>query len=532
MDQLKVVLEQKFWILAGLALLLPPIGWWAATDDLAKETDSRTKKIESAEKKIPDGSKFPNEKWIKGAEEIDREIVATVTQSWAHLFDHQKSEMTWPPIVQEYMDKSKVKYRGDGQTNPDFMDAREFFVQKYLEDWKRTVNIIKPFKVSTGEGLILLADDQGQDSPISRHFEVEQWRQTLVFAAKDMWDVQEDIWFLRSLMKAIARVNEGTTELGNSRIRKLTEATLRGGDPADLANRQKGAGASNQPGTSRPRAPSMGGGLGGFGAFAGAAAGVDASFKPPKGFDPDDIFGDDGSKANMTDTRGGKFKEGNAAPADARRYVNSTPKYDKRGFVLRLVMDEREIPTLLASLTESAFPVQILHVEHSVHVGNAGTDASRLMTEVTTNTNPDGTEQLTREQQARQRKIIDGVRMAFNMHYLADVTVAGTFTIYKEPQSGKKPSSGSGDAKPALANATPANGSTGPAKGSAAVGTASKAPAATSKAASSPTTAAARGAAATQATKAGSPAAANKTTAPSAASKTTLPASGSRPAAK
>ena len=37
MDQLKVLLEYKFWILAGVALLLPPIGWYAATDDLAAD---------------------------------------------------------------------------------------------------------------------------------------------------------------------------------------------------------------------------------------------------------------------------------------------------------------------------------------------------------------------------------------------------------------------------------------------------------------------------------------------------------------
>ena len=44
MDQLKLVLEHKFWILAGLAILLPPIGWWAATDNLAVSTDAAPEK--------------------------------------------------------------------------------------------------------------------------------------------------------------------------------------------------------------------------------------------------------------------------------------------------------------------------------------------------------------------------------------------------------------------------------------------------------------------------------------------------------
>lgn len=66
MDQLKLVLEYKFWILAGVAILLPPIGWWAATDHLATETASRSKKIAEYDKRISDLKDVPNEKWIQG----------------------------------------------------------------------------------------------------------------------------------------------------------------------------------------------------------------------------------------------------------------------------------------------------------------------------------------------------------------------------------------------------------------------------------------------------------------------------------
>ena len=249
MDQLKLVLEYKFWILAGLALLLPPIGWYAATDNLASETAGRVKKIDDTEKQVSDLKDPQNEKWIAGEKEIDRELNASVNQSQERLYEHQKPVMTMPALVQQALDKCKLTYRHEGTVSDDFLNARDFFVQSYSEDWKNAVKIVKPFSMTTGEGLVVLPDpQQQQEGGITRHWEVESWRQSLGFTAAQMWDVQEDVWFLRCLMQAIARVNEGTTELGNSRIKKISEATLRGGDLSDLKLRQAGN-TGSKPGT-------------------------------------------------------------------------------------------------------------------------------------------------------------------------------------------------------------------------------------------------------------------------------------------
>jgi len=425
MDQLKLALEHKFWILAGLAILLPPIGWWAATDNLATETAARNKKIADTEKRIPDPKDFPNEKWIQGEKQIERDLTTSVTDSQERLFEHQKSEMTLPPVVQGALNKCKVKYRGDGGALEDFLNAKEFFVQSYLEDWKNTVNLVKPFKARTGEGLVFLNDEPTEvGTPITRHLEVEQWRQSLGFTGPQMWDVQEDLWFLRSLMQAIARVNQGATEIGNSRIKRINEATLRGGDLTDLATRRAGTAGANPVGNQSGTGVQIS-----FGHNRGGGATSGPTYTAPKPFDPDDIFGDDGGKANTGATPGKKDKD--VVVVETKRWAETGAKWHKRGFVLRLVMDEREIPTLLTSLSESPFPVEILHVEHSVHSSNTA-DAFRSITDAGATTSPDGSETST-EQQALQQRILENLRMAFNMHYLADVIVAGTLTIYDEP---------------------------------------------------------------------------------------------------
>jgi len=250
MDQLKIALEHKFWILAGLAVLLPPIGWWAATGKLAKDTEERNRAIATAEKKIPEKpDTLPNDKWIKGGQQIAAELTGLVAQSEQQLYEHQVSAMTFPEVVKNALDKCHVKYRGPIGTTPDSIAARDFFAQSYEEDWQKTVEIVKPYRITTGEGLVLLPDAQDRDSVgLTKHSEVKQWRQTLFFTDVQFWDVQEDIWFLRSLLQAVARVNEGATEIGNARIKKLNEVILRGGSSSDLANRRAGKSTTSSPG--------------------------------------------------------------------------------------------------------------------------------------------------------------------------------------------------------------------------------------------------------------------------------------------
>jgi hypothetical protein len=495
MDQLKLVLEHKFWILAGLAILLPPIGWWAATGNLAQETDDRQKKIESSEKALAGVKDVPNDKWILGAKEIGKELSASVVESQQHLFEHQKGVMKFPPIVQNTLDKCHLKYRQDGSASTDlkvqkdFQAAKEFFVGLYDADWKDALTIVKPYKIRTGEGLVLLplvmTSSGNEVSLITRHSEVEFWRQTMGFTSAQMYDVEEDVWFLRTLLQAIAKVNEGATEIGNARIKRVTEATLRGGDLSDLAARRapkSGSGGTTSAASkvSGSMSVNLGRGSGGGG------GGAQSDWKAPKNFDPDDVFGSDGSKESGA---GEGRKKDSSASVELRRWADSSQKYNKRGFVLKLVMDEREIPTLLTAFSESPFPIEIKHVEHHAYANRSGAEFAQFSNAL--NETTDGAEQPSKEQQQQQHRILEGLRMAFNVNYLAEVTVAGTLTIYNEPAAVAASKSSApakaGTSQPATSGTQPKTGSgaakTGPAAKAPATSTVKAAPAAGSPAA-------------------------------------------------
>ena len=65
MDQLKAILEYKFWILAGLAILLPPIGWW--TRPIASPPRLKRAEDSMMQKRQWENTGRPDEKWIQGA---------------------------------------------------------------------------------------------------------------------------------------------------------------------------------------------------------------------------------------------------------------------------------------------------------------------------------------------------------------------------------------------------------------------------------------------------------------------------------
>jgi hypothetical protein len=153
-------------------------------------------------------------------------------------------------------------------------------------------------------------------------------------------------------------------------------------------------------------------------------------------FDADDVFGSDGS-SDTSGQGGGKKERGlSATPTELARYLDGRhSKYAKRGFVLSLVMDEREIPTLITELSASPFPVEILHVEHSrFEIKKAKSVFTSILQtfqdqQSTTPDDPKAADQ----QRKRQQKLKERLELAFNANYLATVIICGAFTVYNEP---------------------------------------------------------------------------------------------------
>lgn len=366
MDKLKKVLVYQFWILLGVVLLLPFIGWFMARSGMIAEAVAKTDAIEKSFKDLPGGADNPNDTWTKGVEDLNKKQEELVKQAHLGIWERQKGLMTWPKDI------------GD-PAKPAPRDL-EVYQQLYRAEIEKTRNILKPF-VDENTGLV--------DFPLER-MPAEDWG-SLPPTAQQMADAQEDLWLLAALFTAIADVNKDARAQYYAPIRELYDVYLRGGNGKPGGG---GAGAGAGAGTQTAggaagtaMAMDMGGKVGaGGGGGGGTGGGAD--------FDPSDEFGDDkdpagASAAPAAAAQGaGALANAPAAPVEkgatggvaARlRYVQQNDKWKTRGFYMKLAIDHRRLPDLLAALANQNWPIRVtrvhqidLHPEDLAAAGGSG----------------------------------------------------------------------------------------------------------------------------------------------------------------
>jgi hypothetical protein len=365
MDKLAPVIKHHFWILFVIALILPPVGWWMTTSELAAEIDSRRSTLDSAFSSIPSDPKPPNEDWKKAA---DGRILTRKEQNRLaldRLWKSQTDLMVWPPNVAQYM--TQCPYRGD---HPDY-EVRSIIPSLYRDDYEREINriwlITEPDRKT---GNVQIASDTPQKvlfplegvPRVPRH----KWTQ-LPPTWREIWNAQEDIWLLGQVFTAVRNVNQGTESITDANIKQIMQVQLFGGtrSPAPAG----GAAASTSSGY--PGMSPMGGGFN-----RGGASAVSAEFPMTEEYTVADTLGGGGGAGargaafpTMTPgaTPGGAGATTGTDPnADASRYVAKEAPYRSRGFKIRVSIDQMRVPDFIKELLNSDYATTITRYQWTV----------------------------------------------------------------------------------------------------------------------------------------------------------------------
>ncbi|HUG20465.1 MAG TPA: hypothetical protein VMM56_15870, partial [Planctomycetaceae bacterium] len=183
MDKLKPILDNKFWILLFLAVLLPTIGWFVASGTFAEEIEKRETDLKNAFESLNFPSDPPNKSWSDHAQKIVEEEQARLDRTSIALWNTQKEVMIWPAGVQEFMEG--VPYEG---TIPP--RARENY-RRLNSGYEKQLNeieaILEPYNPVTRTGKVLITRDSYTHVPIGT------W-QSGPPTSKAMWDAQIDAW--------------------------------------------------------------------------------------------------------------------------------------------------------------------------------------------------------------------------------------------------------------------------------------------------------------------------------------------------
>lgn len=388
MDKLKQVLLYKFWILLGLAIILPFVGWIMIRSDLIKDAEARTTELTNLYGNLKIVPEDANNDWAREATKLNQAQQLEVRAAWEHLYERQLPLMKWPPNIVGDADKMEPKHL-------------ERYRVDYPKELEKVRQIARP--VDVGENGVI----EFSDAVLTNYHRELEW-QTKPPSVKQVIDSQEDLWLLTSLLNSINAVNKNATSQFDAPIREIVTLTLRGGGPKGPGGAKPAAAASGGGGSANAMAGMMssmakmadmakasgvmGGGAMGMGMGSnggGAAGGLDSSVP----VNADEEFGAErpaaaekgataaakpaatgaasgaAAMANMMGAMGamGAMGSTGAAPSMSamERYIDTKDQWKTRGFQLELVMDHRRVPELLVELSNGAWPVKIVRVQQA-----------------------------------------------------------------------------------------------------------------------------------------------------------------------
>jgi len=371
MDKLKQVLKYQFWILLGLAVLLPLVGWFLASAGLAKGYEEREKKLSSRFNELKASVADPNADWENRLKQVNTVQELEARKVWVALWEAQQPLKTWPAKLSTN-DPTKFTNADLGFYRKNYMQLREEVYEK-LQPVVDSEEEGKP-----PQGLVSLAL---ADFPISPS-ESLAGSSTTPPSPQDVEEAQEDLWLAEALIQVVNYLNRDATSQLDAAIPEVRVIQLRGGNRADgkAKSTPKNSGGGGGGGTSG--AASMGemmaggmkdmiekgkgqSGMGGAGG-GGGQANTTIGAIPQVSFNADEELGEEGDKPK-------------------RRYVEERDEWRTRGFYLEVKINQTRVPELLVALSSLQWPARVsrVHVadvreEELIPAGSAGSNAGMM----------------------------------------------------------------------------------------------------------------------------------------------------------
>jgi len=384
MNKLKPILAQKFWIFFGIVLILPIVGYFMTTGELAAQIKTRIDALESTFKGIPPGVGSPNDSWSKALQVLNEQQALRNRMANEELWRLQKEKLRWPDDIAVVM--RKAEYFKPVPTDQGGSDLGYKYQFDYPAEIRRLWEIVDPLD----EGKNLRDSDKRRKVAFLmsdlHQTNTARWGE-LPPTQEDMWDCQEDIWLQTELLQAIARLNANSISQGDAFVKQMGKIQLFG------ATKAAGAAAAAAPAPGGPDGgsyPMMGMGMGGSGQQKSAELSADINLAEEFTLIPDSTVliasNSDGGGGGMSSrlmseggypgaqSTGGAPAAAPAAKSELKRYIDfdENQPYKRRGFYIKVTMDHTKVPDLIAELMNSPFPVEIVRVQQVWMSDSAG----------------------------------------------------------------------------------------------------------------------------------------------------------------
>ncbi|MCY2968150.1 MAG: hypothetical protein NT069_31725, partial [Planctomycetota bacterium] len=345
MDKLKQVLKYQFWILLGLAVIFPLVGWFLASSGLAKGYEEREKKLNARFTELKASPADANGDWESNLKKLNDVQQLELAKAWVSLWEPQQELKVWPEKLST-TDPENFTSADKGYYRKNYLALREAVFKQIQpvvedeEDGKRKGRVaisLDTFPISEALG------GPRVDNPTSQEIE----------------DAHEDLWLCSALIQVVNILNRDSSSQLDAIIPEISVFELRGGAKGGASAPKKAApatgGTQGMLGMSpeammnmakdQQKALGIGkmGPNGGGNALSGGGEGTTVGVIPTVAFNPNDEFGDQGENPKQ-------------------RYIDNKDEWKTRGFYLEMKINQSRVPELLVELSNCAWPIRITRV--------------------------------------------------------------------------------------------------------------------------------------------------------------------------
>lgn len=220
MDQIKQIFRQaikyRFWIVVGVAALLPMIAYFAAAGSINKETEQQASAIKAASTDIKqyESGLLPNDEYKTLVEQRTEVLNNDINQAWRLLYNQQAPLLTWPEEVADRFTTWGRQWPADvdvASVNQTVLD----YIQIYPREVDKVYNIFRPFDYKEGTGVVVAPVKESLLRPAG--FDIAKPP-----SLGQVWGAQQKLWIQQTVLSVIDKVNTAAKDWDSAPVKEIT----------------------------------------------------------------------------------------------------------------------------------------------------------------------------------------------------------------------------------------------------------------------------------------------------------------------
>ncbi len=239
MDQLKQIWQYRFWIAVALAVLIPLVGY-GNISSLSEQVQQRESQLNNLVTQLNGLSSAtnPNPSWVREVDGLREQLRKQVDEAWRVLYERQKPFFVWPK-TEQYDFAVEIGSLDPKDTNVQVpIVVLNAYRDTYPEQMREIWRLAEPRQDPDTKQLVDFPFELITNSPLYWDFGDR------TPSLQEIWLAQEDAWFLKSLVVAIAATNRGAQSWRDAPLKQVVQFAL---GPAAVDDSFAKSGKSLQP---------------------------------------------------------------------------------------------------------------------------------------------------------------------------------------------------------------------------------------------------------------------------------------------